>query len=288
LLIGYQDIQDVLDGNKGNAKITLAEGIEVNYSALETVQGINQSIIASKKELIAGENSAKEAQTDLKRSDTDSGVSNKTLAAMTLGFKYGVETADALLDDGFMDKTEAITAAGKVLERYATSGLGPTMIDHYSVRFVFDEIGQAFFDGREIMSDIPAGFALFMGNGLKGELNDTYHEMGNGNSIMRLSYFSIEGNGNDKYVRSYEPYGTDPDDPFSKATYEVVLDISGKVVTDSVNRGTFNFAQGIAHFTLDMAPYYKWGNDPIDRLTTNILNRVTGLYLGPTPKGIFK
>jgi hypothetical protein len=68
----------------------------------------------------------------------------------------------------------------------------------------------------------------------------------------------------------------------------VVLDRSGKVVTDSVNRGTFNFALGIAHFDLDMAPYYKWGNDPIDRLTTKILNRVTGIYGGPTPKGIFK
>jgi hypothetical protein len=137
-------------------------------------------------------------------------------------------------------------------------------------------------------SGISQGFTLFKGNGLKGEFSDMYHEMGNERIVMGLSYLlDIEGNGNDKYVRSYEPYGTDPDDPFSKATYEVVLDRSGKVVTDSVNRGTFNFAQGIAHFTLDMAPYYKWGNDPIDRLTKNIFNRFTGIYGGPTPKGIF-
>jgi hypothetical protein len=68
----------------------------------------------------------------------------------------------------------------------------------------------------------------------------------------------------------------------------VVSDRSGKVVTDSVNRGTFNFDQLFGHFDLDVSPYNKWGNDPIDLLTTNIFNRTTGIYGGPTPKGIFK
>jgi hypothetical protein len=257
LLLDYREIQGVLDKDKGKTKITLAEDIEVNYGALETVQGINQTIIASS-------------------------VWDRSMATIAGGGKSGAGAADALLGDGFMSEDETIDAAGRVLSRYASSRLGLTMIEHYSVRSVFDEMGQALFDGREIMSDIPTSFGLFNGDGLMGrlmgEFSDRYHEMGN----ERRSDDFLEGNGNDKYVR---PYGGES--ILSGTTYEVVLNMFGEVVTDPVNRGTFNFAPETGHFNLDMVPYYKWGNDPIDRLTTTLIDRVLGVYRGPIPKGIF-
>ena len=63
---------------------------------------------------------------------------------------------------------------------------------------------------------------------------------------------------------------------------EGVYDENGNLVTDSVNQGTYNFANPnkdpIGHFIKDVIPYYIWGNSPDD--PTSFWERVTGTYSG--------
>jgi len=59
------------------------------------------------------------------------------------------------------------------------------------------------------------------------------------------------------------------------------------LVTDSVNRGTYNFVDSevsrIGHFFRDVLPYILWGNDETDRQTTTVFERAFGTYDGEIP-----
>lgn len=108
----------------------------------------------------------------------------------------------------------------------------------------------------------------------KGEENaeqlDRYHEMG------KLPDGYDDPSGNDKYVM------IDPRNP--KASFELVYDKSGNLVTDSINRGTYNywnpdgFIGSVMHGICDVLPYYVLGNSPTDFFTTTIFDRITGNY----------
>ena len=93
------------------------------------------------------------------------------------------------------------------------------------------------------------------------ETKDVYHEMGVASTYNPAN--------NDKYV-SVDGH------------IEGVYDENGNRVTDSVNQGTYNFANPnkdpIGHFTKDVIPYYIWGNSPDD--PTSFWERVTGTYSG--------
>jgi RHS repeat-associated protein len=67
--------------------------------------------------------------------------------------------------------------------------------------------------------------------------------------------------------------------------YEAVYNKNGNLVTDPVNRGTYNFNDPVTdpsgHFKNDVWPYWKWGNGPDD--PTSLWNRMTGKgYNGST------
>ena len=93
------------------------------------------------------------------------------------------------------------------------------------------------------------------------ETKDVYHEMGVASTYNPAN--------NDKYV-SVDGH------------IEGVYDENGNLVTDSVNQGTYNFANPnkdpIGHFIKDVIPYYIWGNSPDD--PTSFWERVTGTYSG--------
>jgi RHS repeat-associated protein len=66
---------------------------------------------------------------------------------------------------------------------------------------------------------------------------------------------------------------------------ETVYDCNGNIVTDPVNRGTYNYASpngasGIVHFFVDVLPYYILGNSPDD--PTHWWQRIGGTYDGDT------
>ncbi len=109
------------------------------------------------------------------------------------------------------------------------------------------------------------------------ETGDNYHEMGDEHDG------TIYGNGNDKYILLVE--GT-------KESCELVFDKEGKLVTDSVNLGTYNFRHSDGtflgwwgHAFKDVIPYYFWGNDEVDKGITTFWERVFGNYKGDIPKG---
>ena len=104
---------------------------------------------------------------------------------------------------------------------------------------------------------------------------DRYHEMGT------LPEGYCQPSGNDKYIM------TDPNN--TNASFELVFDRNGNLVTDSINGGTYNFSHPdsftarIDHFIKDMLPYYLWGNTELDAQTTTIVNRILGNYTGEIP-----
>lgn len=74
-----------------------------------------------------------------------------------------------------------------------------------------------------------------------------------------------------------------------KGNFEAVYDTNGRLVTDPVNRGTYNISpfrddipSGARHFRDDMLFYYILGNSPND--PTNYYERVTASYKGALPK----
>ncbi len=99
------------------------------------------------------------------------------------------------------------------------------------------------------------------------ELFDMYHEQG------------IGAEGNDKYTKMHEN---------NISSMEAIYDEKGNLVTDSINKGTFNFIDGdtnfIGHFLLDMLPGFISGNDEVDAKTRNFIERVMGTYKGEIPK----
>lgn len=93
------------------------------------------------------------------------------------------------------------------------------------------------------------------------ETKDMYHELGvstDHNPVNNDKYVSIDGH------------------------IEGIYDENGKLVTDPVNQGTYNFAdpnnEPIEHFVKDVIPYYLWGNSPDD--PTSFWERVSGTYSG--------
>ncbi len=100
-------------------------------------------------------------------------------------------------------------------------------------------------------------------HGKNAESLDNCHENGRGNPSP---------SGNDKYILE--------DEKHSGASYELIYDSNGKLVTDPVNMGTYNFANPsgilgcIEHAILDVAPYLIWGNSEKD--PTDIFERTAG------------
>lgn len=110
----------------------------------------------------------------------------------------------------------------------------------------------------------------------KAEDLDRYHEMG------KLPKGYNDPSGNDKYIKK------DPNNP--NASCELVFDKSGKLVTDSINKGTYNYwtpgddiLSNIMHGICDVLPYYLLGNNITDFKTTNIIERILGNYTGDIP-----
>jgi RHS repeat-associated protein len=68
---------------------------------------------------------------------------------------------------------------------------------------------------------------------------------------------------------------------------ELVFNERDEIVIDSVNKGTYNFADSqknpVMHFIKDMLPYYIHGNDEVDKKTTTLWNRIGGNYEGHIP-----
>ena len=93
------------------------------------------------------------------------------------------------------------------------------------------------------------------------EQKDAYHEQGTSNNSNPQN--------NDKWIS--------PD-----GKKEVVFNENGEKVTDSVNMGTYNYANPetnpIGHFFMDMLPYYILGNTPDDPSTFD--ERILGTYTG--------
>jgi RHS repeat-associated protein len=60
------------------------------------------------------------------------------------------------------------------------------------------------------------------------------------------------------------------------------------LVKDSVNQGTYNFADAekskFLHFAKDIVPYVMYGNDEVDAKTTEPSERLRGSYSGPLPE----
>jgi hypothetical protein len=67
--------------------------------------------------------------------------------------------------------------------------------------------------------------------------------------------------------------------------YEAVYDRNGKLVTDPLNEGTYNYGSPLdnkwTHFKDDMVPYYLWGNSPDD--PTSWYERLWRLFDHPDP-----
>ncbi|MGD9210902.1 MAG: RHS repeat-associated core domain-containing protein [Desulfobacteraceae bacterium] len=88
------------------------------------------------------------------------------------------------------------------------------------------------------------------------------------------AYYHQQGGGNGWNKKFVSPDGHS----------EVVFNREGRLVTDPVNRGTYNFANPktnpIGHFFTDMLPYYFWGNSPDDPTSFN--HRIFGTYNGWT------
>lgn len=107
------------------------------------------------------------------------------------------------------------------------------------------------------------------------ESMDRYHEMG----TLPDNY--PQPSENNKYVKA------DPNNP--GASFELVFDKNGDLVTDSINGGTYNFSDPkgvkgkINHFLKDMVPYYIWGNSETDAKTTSFFQRIFGNYKGEIP-----
>jgi hypothetical protein len=93
-----------------------------------------------------------------------------------------------------------------------------------------------------------------------GKVPASYHQQG------------IGGEGNKKYV---SPDGHS----------EAVFDATGKLVTDVVNMGTYNYADPrnnvTGHIMYDVVPYYIFGNTPND--PTSWYHRILGTYSGNCP-----
>jgi hypothetical protein len=91
---------------------------------------------------------------------------------------------------------------------------------------------------------------------------------------------------NEKYTKPAAP-------GMGVESYEIILN-GDNIITDSINGGTSNFADfnesilitGITHGIKDVLPYYFLGNDPLDFITTNIVQRIKGdrLYRDKIPQ----
>ncbi|OGT94342.1 MAG: hypothetical protein A2298_00275 [Gammaproteobacteria bacterium RIFOXYB2_FULL_38_6] len=124
---------------------------------------------------------------------------------------------------------------------YLLSGaiVATAVIIHYSRNIFNDKVSYA--DARKTWEKLPADKAV-------------YHRMGKG------------GENNEKYI---SPSGHS----------EAIFSPDGKLVTDSANKGTFNFFSpnilwGIPHGIADVIPYFILGNTPddifnSDRFTTS-------------------
>jgi RHS repeat-associated protein len=95
-------------------------------------------------------------------------------------------------------------------------------------------------------------------------LTSLYHKMG----------YDEDGQSNEGNRKFISPSGK----------CEAVYDVKGKLVTDPVNSGTYNFynykRDPLKHYLYDVVPYYKWGNSPSDPTTEQ--ERRHHNYVGPT------
>jgi hypothetical protein len=75
-------------------------------------------------------------------------------------------------------------------------------------------------------------------------------------------------------------------------SYEIIANENNKnIINDSINGGTSNYAHfnnsalsAIKHGIKDVLPYFFLGNDPLDRSTTNLVERIFGIYKGNIPQ----
>jgi RHS repeat-associated protein len=165
----------------------------------------------------------------------------------------------------------AVTIAIKVI---ATM---PSKEEHYNRNKhqsseTYNNVSEAVKNGYDRLGLKPGGVE-------NAEALDNYHEMG------QLPDNYAPPSENNKYVKK------DPNNP--EASFELIFDSKGELVTDSKNAGTYNFSDPggvkgkINHFIKDMLPYYIWGNNETDKKTTSIKNRILGDYKGPIPDPSF-
>jgi hypothetical protein len=177
----------------------------------------------------------------------------------------GIPTSKAakyLLEDGYMSPEEALELGNKVM----ASLFGPNLIEHYSARKVLTEDIKTYDEFLKKQYEKAA------------KENNRYHV--NGNDPDREE--------NSKYTKLADP-------GMGVESYEIIIN-GNKIITDSINGGSSNFANfvdstllsrlqtGTAHAIKDVLPYYFLGNDPIDLGTTNLPQRIGGWYRGTIPQ----
>lgn len=93
------------------------------------------------------------------------------------------------------------------------------------------------------------GYTRFSPGNKDPESQDNFHEQGLGNE------------GNDKYTKRKGKL----------ASCELIFNSEGKLVTDPINIGTYNFIDGdvfmLGHYIVDVLPYLLWGNNKDDKST---------------------
>jgi hypothetical protein len=108
-----------------------------------------------------------------------------------------------------------------------------------------------------------------------------------------------KGEKNANNMAKYHRQGTGSPDPDKNQKFvlpnetgigssELIFNERGELVTDSINKGTYNFADAeknpIMHGIKDILPYIIYGNDEVDKNTTTWFQRATGTYKGPIPE----
>ncbi|GAB6044258.1 RHS repeat domain-containing protein [Endothiovibrio diazotrophicus] len=131
----------------------------------------------------------------------------------------------------------------------------------------------AYVSGNPISRIDPLGLAWyndwhFNRNNYNEYVNQDYAQRNWEKLPPNKSIFHQMGKGNESNVKYI----------FSDGHSEVVFDKSGRLVTDPVNAGTYNFYSphyvlGIPHLIVNIIPYFIWGNDENEQ--TDIICRIS-------------
>jgi hypothetical protein len=171
----------------------------------------------------------------------------------------------ALIEDGYMSADEATESQKEINARYKSNfWTGPNMIEHYSTRYVLNEIDaltlavgnnvNSWMDPGRRKEDVPETLSFY--SNISKDV--TTINM----SLLPVLKSIFHGSGNYKWQGD-------------KAGNELVFR-NGKVETDPRYIGTYNFGADMDHYNLDIHPYQFWGNSTDD--TSRLPNFITKYF----------